>query len=286
MKKTNLFLFLFIFMLVTSSCEDEKTIKVRDIAKRFANAINNGDKETIYELFPEAKNLPNISMAKSIEIGNIYINYVDSIKEYIVKYGNKQEQEIEIKDHAGSMKIIDSYHVFKLDSIPYELALKTGVPVSKMSDIHLSSCMREGSTLMMLLQKKLVIDDILKLESKRIEWEYESNLGNAFLYLDIRNNGKKDIKGTDYKIEYSLFSSWTNENFGTGFIEGKDIASGDLKNLRVYVDKIDDGRLVGFINVKIKFVYNNPSLHMRLLKYGVWDGNEYNLSLKIEKMVD
>lgn len=282
MKKYFYFLFLFAFVLVISSCEDEKTSKVRYIAKRFANAINKGDNETVYELFPGSKDLPNMSMVKNIDISSIDINYVDSIKEYVVKYGNKQE--IEIKDSCGTMRIIDSYHILKLDSIPYELALITGVPVNKMSDIQLCNCMREGSTLMTLLQNKLSIEDILKLKSKRIDWEYHGNIGGAYLYLDIRNIGKKDIRGLDYKIEYSIFSIWDDTHFETGFLDGNDIASGDLKKIRAYVDI--EGRLVDFVYVTIKFEFNNLSSHMQFLKYGVWDGNEYNLSLEIQKMAD
>ena len=59
------------------SCDSNKG-KVEEQARLFVAAVNNKDKATIYDIYPEAKNIKNMSLPDSIVIGEISVEKTDS----------------------------------------------------------------------------------------------------------------------------------------------------------------------------------------------------------------
>ncbi len=279
-------IFNFILLLgVLSSCDENKS-KTKEIAIQFAEAVNAHDKATVFELFAESKDMPNMTIVENVDVESIEVEYDDSLKEYIVSYGNDRKQSIEIyKDSANVFKIIDTYHIFNLDSVVYELALKTGVPVNDYSDIHLCDLMKEGSNFINQISSGNNFDDILKIESYSFDWErYESS---PYLYVIINNKSKSALTGEDYKIELFLYHQFTNTNYLTLVADGKDINPGGRERIKVLCDGIEE---VGDINnntyIKYRFSRNKISFYEQLLKYGDWNGKEYELFVNVNKMID
>ena len=268
-----------------SSCDENKN-KVEKIAKQFADAVNNKDKATIQDLFPESKDMPNMSIVDRIDYDDIIIEYDDSLKEYEAFYGKEKNQSLELQlDSMNNLRIIDTYHIFKLDSVVYELALKTGVPLNKYSDIHLCQLMKEGNGFISGISFGQSLNDILKVESISFDWErYESS---PTLYAIIKNMGKNLIKGDDYKIEFFLYYRYTNTNYLTLVADGKDISSGGRERIQVLCDGVEDvGDISNNTSVEYRFAYNKLSLYEQLLKYGDWNGGEYNFYLEVNKKLD
>ena len=61
-----------IAMMCLQSCDKNKG-KIENFTKQFVNVINEKDKASIYTIYPEAKNLPNMKIPESITDGNITI---------------------------------------------------------------------------------------------------------------------------------------------------------------------------------------------------------------------
>jgi len=272
-------------VLVLSSCDENKS-KAKDIAKQFANAVNAHDKATIIELFPDSKDMPNMSLANNIDVKSLEVQYTDSLKYYEVFYGNEQKQSIVIReDSLGVFRIIDTQHIYSLDSVVYELALKTGVPINKLSDIHLCDLMREGSGLINGISSTQTLDDLLSVEGYSFDCERYDIYPT--LYTIIKNNSKTTIKGEDYKIEIFLYYQHTNINYLTLVAEGKDIGPSNRERIQILCDGIGDTGDISYNTyVKYRFVNNNMSIYEQLLKYGNLNGGEYNFYLEINEKID
>lgn len=285
MKKIILLAFPILFIF--SSCEDENTSKVKEIANQFADAVNSNDKATIFEMFPDSKDMPNMSLVENVEVVKFDVIYNDSLKEFEVKYGNKQNQFLTIKkDSSEIMKIIDSYHIFKLDSVTYELALKTGVPVNKISDVHLCDLLRESSGYISGLKRGNILSDILEVESYRLEWDRYGYGNNTSLYAIVKNNSKHTVKGLDYKIEFSLYDKYSNSLITTVFQEGKDIAPNSRERLETPIDGFQEEGAIYSTRMEYRVIIQNLSLNDQLLKYGDWNGGEYDFYTKINNKID
>ena len=280
-----LFIFTFLAIVTLSSCDENKG-KAKEIAEQFANAVNNKDKATIFDLFPNAKDMPNMTPINKINVENISVMYDDSTKVYNAFYESDKNHYIVLKmDSVMNMQIIDSYHVFKLDSIVYELALKTGVPVNQLTDIQLCDLMREESGFINGISYGQSLNTILEVESVSFDWDRYSS--SPTLYAIIKNKTKNIIKGVDYKIEFFLYYKYTDIKYLTLVAEGKDISAGGRERIQILCDGVEDvGDIGNNTNVEYQFVYNNLSLFEQLLKYGDLNGGEYNFYIEVNQRLD
>lgn len=132
--KTKLFSALFAIVvagLITTSCDSNKG-KVEEIATQFVTAYNEGDKSSVYELWPEIKNYGNLSMSGAIGSEDISVAKDDFTGNYIATINEQKNQRLVFSvDSAGVISLIDAYGVFRLDSIASEVALKAGVPLPR-----------------------------------------------------------------------------------------------------------------------------------------------------------
>lgn len=273
----------FVATFAMYSCEDENTSRAKEIANQFADAINDKDKATLYELYPNAKDMPNMSIIGNLDKEKMRVEYNENNKEYQAFFGNNQRPSIFFKvDSTNNMKIVDSYGIINLDSVEYELALKTGVPVNKTSDRDLCDLMREGGSYINWISSKHTWDDLLIVESCAFDEDYRRT---PILFATIRNKGGKNIKGEDYKIEFDLYYKMSREKYLTLIGEGKDINYKSREKINVLCE--GNGGDFGDINyntdVEYRIIDNNISLCERLLKYADIKGDEYQHYLDADK---
>ena len=278
-----LFLSILLATIITmSSCEDENTSRAKEIANQFADAVNSKDKATIYELYPNVNDMPNISIISNIDKGKVRVEYNDKNKEYQAFFGNNQRPSISLKiDSTNTMNIMDSYGIIILDSVVYELALKTGVPINKLSDKFLCDLMRERGSYINWIGSKYTWDDLITVES----CVFVDDSYPPILCATIRNKGDKNIKGEDYKIVFDLYYKIVKEKYLTLIEEGIDVNSKGRENLNVlcYGNNGDFGDINNNTDVVYHIINNGLSLHERLLKYADITGEEYLAFLNEDK---
>ena len=138
MEKIKITILTFCILLCCACDSDKNKVKIKEVTDMFVSAINAKDKATIYSIYPNAKNINNMSLPDSIQKGDITIEKNDSVS-YIVSIANARMQKLvfEVKSE-NEVVLNDTYSVLELDSASLELAIQTGVPVKEISDLNVS----------------------------------------------------------------------------------------------------------------------------------------------------
>ena len=279
MKRYCLLLTLQISALVFSSCDENKE-KAKEVAFQFVQAINSQDKASIKGLYPDAVQTSNATLPTHIDTGDIGVEYNKEFDEYHVTLGNALRQTLILKlDSSKVFRIIDSGRVLQLDSAALALAMKVGVPVNDVSDIHLADYMVETSSFVDYLKVGKDLSESLMVESSNYRFhEYDYD---ASLYYDVRNNSKSDIKGDDYKIELEVYQVSTGEVFKVIEEKGKDIKPGGRAHFETICKNGSDLALTQDLGWNTRFVFT-LSVIEQLLK-SEWKGVEFNEFMNIRK---
>jgi len=116
-------------IFVMGSCDSNKG-KVKELTEQFVVFYNDGDKASVYDIFPSIKSHENLFMGGTLDPeDDIVVEKDDSTGNYIATINEQKQQRLVFAvDSVGSIQIVDAFGVFHLDSISNELALKTGVP--------------------------------------------------------------------------------------------------------------------------------------------------------------
>ena len=264
-------------MAFSQSCDKSKS-KVEELSKQFISAVNGKDKATIYNLYPDAKNLANMTIPESIIEGEMTIEKNDS-GQYVVSIANPRQQKfVFVVKSENDITIHDTYGVLDLDSMSMELALKTGVPVKQLSDLALARLMEpEGAFLNYI---KDVHSQYLggQLTFDSGTWNASRAYGGSVnVTQPIRNNGEVPIKGSEYNVEFEFYTP-----NGTASGRQKIVEEGvDLQPGESYTYNINPNS--GYVNAcyehdfdwHISFAYKNQSPVENLLKYAKFTGKEY-----------
>ena len=104
---------------------------------------------TIYDLYPDAKLVSNMKLPRVIQLADIDVKrtMLQAITRSTIR--NPREQKLEFKVAGNDQwQIVDSYGLFNIDEQYSDLAVKSGVPMKKLSDLALNSLFKEDSDFM------------------------------------------------------------------------------------------------------------------------------------------
>lgn len=270
--------------LILCACDNNKG-KIEDAAKRFINAVNLGDKVTIYDLYPKAKNLTNMTLPDSIQQGEISVEKNEE-GNFIVTINNTRQQQLEyILKGEDQFVLNKTYGILELDSSTQELAIKTGVPLKKISDIRLSEILGEDGDFMSYLEEEYSyeINGNLTTEGGQYEWNYNYG-GNVTVHQPIRNIGNSPISGEEYNVEFNFYSPSGAAASLKQVEAGVDLEPGEGYTITMYPGS-------AYVRVcanhdfswTTSFVYKNQSTLDNLLKNVSFTGKEYAEFKKWEK---
>lgn len=264
------------------SCDSNKG-KVEEQVRLFVAAVNNKDKATIYDIYPEAKNIKNMSLPDSIVIGEISVEKTDSSL-YIASIANTRMQKLvfEVKGE-NAIVLKDTYSVLELDSAAMELAIQTGVPVKEISDLEISKLMGEEGDYIEFL-KTMYADEIQGgLVKESGTWHAQQAYGgNVTVTQPIRNVGSVPIKGSEYNVEITFYSPNGTASAHLKKVEnGVDLEPNEATTLYLYPGS-------GYVEAcfahdfawTVSFVYKNQSPIGSLLNKAKLKGKEYDEFLK------
>lgn len=273
-------------VLGLSSCDSNKSA-VEDLTNQFIAAVKEGDKATVYEIYPAAKQYQDLALPDSIEKGELDIQKNEKDSTYMVSIKNTKMSKIIFKSTDNkTFKIVNTFSVLQLDSVSNELALKTGVPIKKMPDLELGKLMLESSEYMSYIMNQYTEYMSLSLikETGNYAWRRYATGYHCQVNQLIRNIGTNLIKGSDYAIEITIYQVSTGKKIATKTHQGVDLASGesfvfsdDMPELFTYARNRD-------INWNANIISKDQdTLKESLLKKIEFSGREYDEYLKAKK---
>ena len=286
MKAKSIITIALIAVLGLSSCDSNKST-VEDLTNQFIAAVKDGDKATAYDIYPAAKLYGDLSLPESIEKGDLDIQKNDKDSSYIVSIKNTRMSKIIFKSTDNkTFKIINTFSVLKLDSVSNELALKTGVPIKKMTDLELGKLMLESSDFINYLFNKYSSNMSLShiKETGNYGWRRDATGIHCQITQSIRNTGTEMVKGSDYSVELTIIQTSTGDVQTKKVHQGVDLASGEST---VFSDDIPElftiayNKDIGwYTNIIVK---NQDTVKESLLKKIDFNGQEYEEFLKAKK---
>ena len=280
--RTNSFSMLFFALCAIALCScDSNKGKVKELATQFVTAYNEGDKATIYDLFPIIKTYESLSMNGSIGQGDeISVEKNDSTDSYIATINvQKQQRLVFAIDSLGTIKLIDTYGVFRLDSISNEVALKAGVPVKKMSDIEVAKLMNSQSDFINDLRLTKEVN-FLWTNYGGYSWSRTSSEFNVTMTFTIRNSSSNTVSGKDYYVIVSPQQKSTGRAFSTKTIDGVDLAPNEMREFNAIEPSLYNYASERDLSYTVEVKYRTESILSFLLNYSKFEGNEYEDFMK------
>lgn len=190
MRKFLLIIFVSILILGVS-CEKKPEVIVDEFAVKFAEFVNDNEKDSILKYYPDF--LLSDSLVE-VDTDDIRIKK-ESETSYIIEYSSDIVLETEI-NKSGKITIENSYGLISFPEDKIDLAKKTGMWDSEISDTDLSRRMNDNEFFEYLNNNaKEKTKNILKIGAKHYPPAspfYESQ--------NIINNTDQPIKGSDYTV--------------------------------------------------------------------------------------
>lgn len=276
--RTNIFSMLFFALCAIALCScDSNKGKVKELATQFVTAYNEGDKATIYDIFPTIKTYESLSMNGSIGQGDeVSVEKNDSTGSYVATINEQKQQRLVFAlDSLGTIKVIDTYGVFRLDSISNEVALKAGVPVKQLSDIEIAKLMNSQSDFISDL--KLIKEvNFLWTNNGSYSWSRTSSEFNVTMTFTIRNSSSNTVSGKDYYVIVSPQQKSTGRAFSKKTIDGVDLAPNEMREFNAIDPSLYNYASERDLSYTVDVKYRTESILSFLLNYSKFDGNEYN----------
>ena len=258
-----------------ASCDANKA-KVSDLAKQFVQAANDDDKVAIYDLYPVSRKFSVVQLSE-VESPSVKISYNKTDSVYIASLNDRQKLVIKLTDD-GEASIVDTYNVFKLDADAYALAAMTGVPANTLSDSDNEEMFKEGEDFMNFLTGKCpnALQGNLQIQNIRYVWQ-RSSFSTLKYQCPATNHSKIGISGEDYTVELRFIRLDTQEVVGNYVEEGVDIAAGATYVFEIYTNELFNYVVYEGCNLHVNyyFRFKNIPAYTMLVRYGTFDGTEY-----------
>lgn len=261
--------------IMLCGCDANKG-KVKELANQFVAVYNDGDKAAVYDLLPAAKTCENLLISGSIgQAEGINVEKDDSTGNYIATINEmKQQRLVFAVDSVGGIQMIDAYGVFRLDSVSNEIALKTGVPVKKLSDIELAKLMNSQSDFISDLKLMKEVN-FLWTNYGGYSWSRTSSGFNVTMTFTIRNSSSNTVSGKDYYVIVSPQQKSTGRAFSTKTIDGVDLAPNEMREFNAIEPALYNYASERDLSYTVDIKYRTESILSFLLNYSKFDGDEY-----------
>ena len=280
MKTTKIISLLALPALMLTSC-DKNFDKAEEMSKQFIMAYNDNDKAAVYEMLPAVKTCENLSISGTIGQGDeINVEKDDSTGYYIATINEQKQQRLVFAaDSAGTVLMIDAYGVFDIDSVAEEIALKAGVPIKKTPDLELSKLLSAQGNFIKDLE---LMKQITPLWANYGAYSWGRNSSGYFVSMNftVQNSSSQPVKGEDYYLYVSPRQASTDNTFATKTVDGVDIAPNETREFNVIEPSLYKYASQRKLSYSVEVKYRSESILSFLLKYGTFNGDEYDDYLK------
>lgn len=281
MKKNNYLLCMFLLLsFVLVSCDKTKG-KVEEKAKQFVESVNGKDVATIYDMYPNAKSATNMELPDKISTTEIEVVKDTATGNYIANLQNPRDQRLIFKPiNENTFKIVDSYGLFQLDEMYSDMAVKTGVPLKKLSDQKLKELFSEDGKYLEFIKEKF--SHLSKLNLYYYDGVYNCSYNVVEVTQNIENIGDFAVKGSDYNVIFRFIDKRDISAPSTKCMDGVDLAPGESFTYTFNVDGYSSAAYEHEFTWSVSFEQKGGDSFKDLMKKAKFTGNEYTEFLKEE----
>ena len=283
MKVRNIFIIALIAVLGLSSCDPNKS-KVEEMTNQFVTALQNNDVATIYDLYPDAKLVSNMKLPRVIQLADIDVEKDNATGNYTATIRNPREQKLEFKVVGNDQwQIVDSYGLFNIDEQYSDLAVKSGVPMKKLSDLALNSLFKEDSDFMKFFMKKF--GQLTEMKLKRFDGVYNRQYSWVNIEQNIRNEGEFPVRGTNYDVVFHFTDNDGNSAPSTKTVSGVDLQPGETFTYNFQLEGYVMAAYNHALSWTVTFNQKGGNTLKDILKKAKFTGSEYTEFTKENKDV-
>ncbi|MEE0975056.1 MAG: PDZ domain-containing protein [Muribaculaceae bacterium] len=270
MKKSFYFLSAIFACLFLVSCDANKG-KVADMAEKFIKAVSEKDKVTVYQLYPALRNMDLLVFPTTLP-DDIDVEFDETDSVYVAKLGDEKSLIVEVYGE-DKLQIIDSYKVFKLDSLTYELAAKIGAPVNSKSDMWNGKYFDDDSHFISWLGSNS--GKILSTDQGYYTWW---GSGRTEITQRVTNHSKHTFNWDEYSIQFEFKNRKTGEIVGTHTETGLTLAPGESRTIEFRKDALYQTARKSQLSWKggVKVVFKEKYQAHAYAKFGEFKGDEYS----------
>ncbi len=281
MKFFSYFAVIIMTLVLCTSCDKNEGMS-KELAQKFVTAYNEGDKAGVYDLFPAIKEFSNLQISGKLNEEDLSVEKYDSTNQYVVTIDEQRNQKLVYEaDSTDNLRLVDSYGVFHLDSLSNEIALKTGVPLKKISDIEQAKILDpEGYFMKFLAAHYCTSKDALWTEDEHYLYGRNSIKYYCTLIFNVHNLSKVAISGKDYYVEITTSQVSTAYEGSTRTLDGVDIAPGEKREFKVDADECCRWAMESDLKYNATVKMRPQSVIDMLLNYGNFKGEEYDEFMK------
>lgn len=227
MRKSILWLFSFMLIFAVCSCKSESD-KVKDFAGDFAEAITQGDRAAVNEMYPDAAQCDSLALIH-YSADSIYVQQTPKEGVYKVYYSPHVFVTVK-RGKDGDLHVVNSNGIFAIGKDLKRLAISTGWIQFDMDDLQCQKQLADKTFLDYLYSKA-----VQRINSDVIvsEWNYKLPDGwDLFqegrplvtISLTVQNTSSMPLKGSDYNVTSRVLDD--QNNWRTRELNGVDVPAG------------------------------------------------------------
>lgn len=273
-------------VLLLCSCDKNKK-KIEEITNQFITAVNDNDYASVYDIYPIAQNLTNMTLVRNIVNGEVLVERDDSTGLYTVTIQNPRQQKLLFSvDSLGALSVIDSYGILQLDSLSRELALKCGMPLKHVSDMGQAKLMDEKSLFFTYLKGEnafIIEGTLFYFNNSSCSCGIRDGYPYCRIYIPIINSGKRIVEGSEYSVEVKCYKGFDSDYPPIiKTFDGVNISPDETHIFEINDPALFDWAFDGSLRWNVNIHNHDNSLITRLLKYGEFTGKEYNNFIEVQ----
>lgn len=276
MKAKTLKILLFLMCCLTMASCDSNKGKIEEKTKQFTEALKSKDVATIYDMYPNSKLAAHMTLTANVAPGDIEVVKNDTTGNYTATIKNAREQKLVFKVIGEeSYQIIDSYGFFDIEPLYSDLAVKTGVPLKKLSDQKLKELFKDDGPFLSFINNKYGGLTELHLSSYDGVWKSTFNWTYLQVEHNIRNDGDFPVKGSDYDVIFNFYDRSGETVSSSKTMDGVDLAPGETFTYSFTLDGYMRAAYNHTLSCTVSFNQKGGSSLKDIMKKAKFTGTEY-----------
>ena len=228
MKTKTIQLFLLLLCCFAFTACDSNKSKIEEKVKQFTEALKTKDVATIYDMYPNSKLANHMTLTTNVAPGDLEVVKDEVTGNYTANFKNARDQKLIFKvTGKDTYQIIDSYGFFDIEPLYSDLAVKSGVPLKKLSDQKLKELFKDGGPFLSFIKNKYGGLTDINLYFYDGMWTSMNNWTSLQIQHNVRNDGDFPVKGSDYDVVFNFYDTDGVAPQSSKTMDGVDLAPGE-----------------------------------------------------------